>query len=140
MYSVLVVDDEKIIRDGVSELLKLEETLELDVVSAASVSDALLLLESRMFDIIITDIRMPQLSGLDFFDVILKRWLRSRVIFLTGLSEFEYVYKVQNHAKYVLKSDGDEKILAAIKETIAEIENDLYIDQTTHSNKALARV
>jgi len=140
MYSVLVVDDEKIIRDGVCELLKLEEVIELDVISAGSVNDALQLLESRMFDIIITDIRMPQLTGLDFFDVILKRWPRSRVIFLTGLSEFEYVYKVQNQAKYVLKSEGDEKIIAAVKETISEIENDLYINQTAHSNKMLTKV
>ncbi len=128
MYSILLVDDEKIIREGVFELLSMAE-LDLDLTMAASAVEALSILEQRKIDILVMDIRMPQMSGLELYDVIRVRWPHSKMIFLTGHLEFEYVYKVHAHARYVLKAEEDEKILEAVRETIKEIENDLLLEQ-----------
>ena len=69
MHSVLLVDDEKIIREGVYELLSMAD-LDLDLAMAASAVEAISVLEERKIDLVIADICMPQMTGLDLFDVI----------------------------------------------------------------------
>lgn len=128
MYSVLLVDDEKIIREGVYELLSMAD-LDLDLTMAASAVEAISILSERKIDIALMDICMPQMSGLELYDLILQRWPRCKMIFLTGHLEFDYVYKVHKHARYVLKAEEDEKIVEAVKESIDEIENDLLLEQ-----------
>lgn len=131
MYSVLIVDDEKMIRDDVYGLLSMEESLELDLTTAASGVEAQAILEKRKIDIVIMDINMPQMSGLELYDIVRERWPFCKVIFLTGYSEFDYVYKVHKHAKYVLKAEEDEKILEALRESVEEIENSLLLERLT---------
>ncbi|WP_461878518.1 response regulator transcription factor [Fusicatenibacter sp.] len=127
MYNVLIVDDEKMIRDDLCSLLAMEEEWELDLTTAASGIEAQSVLEERKIDIAIMDINMPQMSGLELYDIILERWPHCKMIFLTGYADFDYVYKVSKHARYVLKAEDDEKILEAVRETIAELENDLLL-------------
>lgn len=131
MYSVLIVDDEKMIRDDVCGLLSMEESLELDLTTAASGVEAQAILEKRKIDIVIMDINMPQMSGLELYDIVRERWPFCKVIFLTGYSDFDYVYKVHKHAKYVLKAEEDEKILEALRESVEEIENSLLLERLT---------
>lgn len=131
MYSVLIVDDEKMIRDDVYGLLSMEESLELDLTMAASGVEAQAILEKRKIDIVIMDINMPQMSGLELYDIVRERWPFCKVIFLTGYSDFDYVYKVHKHAKYVLKAEEDEKILEALRESVEEIENSLLLERLT---------
>ncbi len=129
MYSVLIVDDEKMIRDDVYELLTMEEDLELDLVTSACAAQAQQIMEERKIDIAIMDIDMPQMSGLELFDIVRERWPHCKVIFLTGYSDFSFIYRVHKHAKYVLKGEEDENILTAVRETIAELENDLLLER-----------
>lgn len=129
MYNVLIVDDEKMIRDDLCNLLAMEEEWELDLATAASGIEAQKVLEERKIDIAIMDINMPQMSGLELYDVILEGWPHCKMIFLTGYADFDYVYKVSKHARYVLKAEEDEKILEAVRETIADLENDLLLQQ-----------
>ena len=127
MYNVLIVDDEKMIRDDLCSLLAMEEEWELDLTTAASGIEAQKVLEERKIDIAIMDINMPQMSGLELYDVILERWPHCKMIFLTGYADFDYVYKVSRHARYVLKAEEDEKILEAVCETMEELESDLLM-------------
>ncbi|MGN0998187.1 MAG: response regulator [Faecousia sp.] len=130
MYSVLLVDDEKIIREGVYELLSMAD-LDLDLTMAASAVEAISILSERRIDIALMDICMPQMSGLELYDLIRQRWPRCKMIFLTGHLEFDYVYKVHKHARYVLKVEDDSQIVEAVKESIEEIENALLLEQMT---------
>ena len=91
MYRVLIVDDEKMIRDDVYGLLSMEESMELDLTTAASGVEAQAILEKRKIDIVIMDINMPQMSGLELYDIVRERWPFCKVIFLTGYSDFDYV-------------------------------------------------
>ncbi len=133
MYRVLLVDDEKIIREGIYELLSMAD-LDLDLTMAASAVEAISVLEERKIDIILMDICMPQMSGLELYDVIRARWPYCKMIFLTGHLEFDYVYKVHKHARYILKAEEDEKIVEAVRESIDEIENDLLLERMTLSH------
>lgn len=137
MYNLLLVDDEKIIREGIYELLSMEESLELNLFMAASAIEAEGILEERKIDIVLTDIQMPQVTGIELMDIIRKRWPHCKIIFLTGYSEFDYVYQVHNYARYVLKAEEDGKIVEAVQEAIEEIENDFLIEQITRNSSVL---
>jgi PAS domain S-box-containing protein len=81
--AVLVVDDEAAVRDMLSEILR---NAGHSVVTAVSGREALVRLDSAPYDVILTDIRMPELDGRDLFREIAVRWPERapRVVFLTG--------------------------------------------------------
>ena len=135
MYSVLIVDDEKLIREDLFGLLSLQEQWELDIACAASAVEAQTIFEERKIDIVITDINMPKMSGLELYDVIREQWPYCKMIFLTGYADFDYVYKVHKHARYVLKAEEDEKLLEALQESMEELGSDLLLEQLSDSVK-----
>ena len=81
--TVLVVDDEEEIRDSLSEILIGARHR---VVTARSGREALQRMAERNYDVILTDIRMPDLDGRALYREIEQRWpaLASRVVFITG--------------------------------------------------------
>lgn len=127
MYRLLVVDDEKLARESVYSLLATQNDMELELLTADSAVRAVSILESEQIDIAIMDINMPQMTGLELYDVVREKWPQCKVIFLTGYSEFDYVYKVHKHARYVLKADREEVLIEAVKESIREIDNEMIL-------------
>lgn len=136
MYRLLIVDDEPGIVDGLYQVFKQDESFELDVVKAYSGMEALDYLRTMRIDVLLSDIRMPGLSGLNLLDEVVCNWPGCRVILLTGYSEFDYVYTaIQNPGvKYILKTEGDEVVIDAVKDSInqiaQEIEQKDIIDRT----------
>ena len=131
MYRLLIVDDERIARESVYGLLATQDDLELELLTADSAVRAVSILETERVDITIMDINMPQMTGLELYSVVREKWPQCKVIFLTGYSEFDYVYQVHTHARYVLKADREEVLLDAVRESIREIENELLIQRGT---------
>lgn len=83
---ILVVDDEEVIRDVCSQILQ-EEGYQ--VVAAASGMEALRLVSDDAFDAVVTDIMMPDMSGLELLEVIKRTSLEIRSVVITGLGTFE---------------------------------------------------
>jgi PAS domain S-box-containing protein len=81
--TILVVDDEPEIRDALAEILT---SAEHHVVTASSGREALDRLAAENYDVILTDIRMPDLDGRALYREIAKRWPGriARVVFVTG--------------------------------------------------------
>ncbi|QAY65262.1 response regulator [Paenibacillus protaetiae] len=127
MFRLLVVDDETIIADGLSEILQNTAALELDVYKAYSGLEAVKLFDRTRFDIVLTDIRMPEMDGLQLLEQIRKRWPECKVIFLTGFNEFSYVYSAIQYegVSYLLKTEGYDKIISKVEAAVAEIETGL---------------
>lgn len=99
MYRLLIVDDESHVVDWLYELFRDIDHIEFDIYRAYSASSALLLMEKAKIDIVITDINMPRMNGLQLVEKIKTEWPECRVIFLTGYNEFEYAHKaIQNDA------------------------------------------
>lgn len=93
MYSILVIDDEPLIRLGLRKSLKWEDYgfyIKDDVECA---DDALELLKNNKYDVIITDIRMPETDGLKFIEVVKKENINSYFVIISGYDEFEYAKK-----------------------------------------------
>lgn len=124
MYRVLIVDDERMARESVQSLLSTQPDMELETWMAESAMKAIAILELERIDIAILDINMPQVTGMELYETVRRNWPQCKVIFLTGYSEFDYVYKVHKHAKYVLKAESDEVLVEAVRESVAEIEKE----------------
>lgn len=124
MYRILIVDDEPDIVDSLYILFKDLEQIELDVYRAYTAKEALGWLNRMKVDIVLTDIRMPGMTGLQMMEIILDNWPDCRVIFLTGYNEFDYVYSAikRNGVKYLLKNEGHEAIVETVENVVKEIE------------------
>jgi DNA-binding NtrC family response regulator len=84
--SVLVVDDEEVIRRGYARTLARPDR---EVATAWNGSEALRELEHRRFDVVLLDLRMPEMDGMDVLKIIKERWPESEVVVITGYPSVE---------------------------------------------------
>jgi DNA-binding NtrC family response regulator len=85
MAEILVVDDDDVIRDTLWELLSLEHACQ----TADTAEAALAKLEAQTFDVVLTDISMPGLSGKELLTSVLEMHPGTPVIMISGLSDQE---------------------------------------------------
>jgi two-component system, response regulator YesN len=126
MHNLLLVDDEPIIVDSLYRFLSELDELELNIYKAYSGSQAIEIFSKTRIDIVISDISMPNISGIELQKFILKQWPKCRVIFLTAYDEFEYIKAAIRGGSidYVLKGEGDEAIAVALHKAIENIKNE----------------
>lgn len=91
--SILVVDDEENARIGLSKLLRQEGY---DVVSVANGLDALQHLAQQPVDLVITDIRMPEMDGMRFLRELCERYPATQVIMMTAYGGVESYLEAMN--------------------------------------------
>lgn len=117
MFRMLIVDDEPIIVDGLFTMLQDASHMELELYKAYSAEEAIKSLQKHRMDIVLTDIEMPKYNGLFLQDQIQQQWPRCKVVFLTGYAHSQYMHQSirQGAVDYVLKTEGDEAILAAVE-------------------------
>ncbi|QNK57815.1 response regulator [Paenibacillus sp. PAMC21692] len=130
MLRLLIVDDEPDIADGLYTLLEERFPFELELYKAYSGKTALEWIRRGKFDIVLTDIRMPVLSGLELHKHIRRLWPRCKVVFLTGHSEFDYVYEAiqYDNTSYLLKTEGHETIMETIGKLTEDIAGERQIE------------
>ena len=90
---VMVVDDHTIVRDGISALLALVRDIEV-VGEASCGSEALKMVKSVEPDVILMDIAMPDMSGLEATRQICKEFPKTKVIALTQHDDREFVFPI----------------------------------------------
>ena len=91
MASILIIDDEEIIRALLRSVL---ETAGYEVTEAANGNIGLELYRQRPRDLVITDIRMPELNGLDMLLELTREFLHAKVIAISGAIEEKNVLDV----------------------------------------------
>ncbi|WP_308638272.1 response regulator [Paenibacillus silvisoli] len=130
LHRMLIVDDEPYIVDSLRELFEETEQLKLDLFTATSASEALDWLGKTRIDIVLSDIRMPGMTGLELQERIRERWPSCKVIFLSGHNEFDYVQAaIQNgSAGYLLKTDDDEDIIRTVEKAVRELASERTIN------------
>jgi two-component system, response regulator YesN len=134
MYKVLLVDDEPLILQGLKCIVKWEE-LNLEVAATASNgSEALSILQNQEIDILITDIRMQNVNGLELIKSIREQNKNIKCIVLSGYSEFNYVKEAAKLGieNYILKPVDKNELLSTLTTTVNKIENEstkVLVDQ-----------
>ena len=94
---VLVVDDEESLRHMLTVLLKREGY---DATAVASGEQALAELEQRPYDVVLSDIRMPKLGGLELVDEIKKRNLPTTVILMSAFGNIDVAIEAMKRGAY----------------------------------------
>jgi two-component system response regulator YesN len=119
---MLIVDDEPIIVEGLSELFS-QSDHPLEVYQAFDGLEALAIARKLRIDILLTDIEMPEMNGIELQKEVQRLWPRCKSIFLTGYNEFDYIQSsIRGGAiDYVLKTEGDDSIVASVKKAIRVI-------------------
>lgn len=137
MHRLLIVDDEPHVTDWLVELFTGREDMPLDVFKAYSAKSALEWLSRSRIDIVLTDINMPKMNGLEMMKVIRSSWPECKVVFLTGHNDFEYAYEaIRNEASgYVLKTESDREIVAAVEKAMRQIEESHRIESLVHKSR-----
>ncbi|GIP34123.1 response regulator [Paenibacillus sp. J2TS4] len=131
MYNILIVDDEPKIVNMLYEQLREWDKVDWEVYRAYSAAEALQTIVATKIDIVLTDIHMPGMSGLELQARICKQWPRCKVIFLTGYNDFDYIQTAMRNGAvdYILKIDDDDAIIASIDKAIRSLQNDVAIEQ-----------
>lgn len=136
MYRVLLVDDEPWVLRGLRGFFASMGDRYKIIGEAENGKDALALAQEKNPDIVITDIRMPDMDGLAFVTALREHNIRARVIMLSGYAEFEYARKALqlNVDNYLLKPLDRRELgeaLTEIEEKLAKEQmEDLEVQET----------
>jgi len=116
MIKVLIVDDQALIREGLSLMLDLYDEIEI-AGEANNGEEAIDFLKKEEIDVILMDIRMPVMDGVEATKVIKEKYPNTRVIILTTFNEDEYIFKgLKNGADgYILKDVSSKELVNIIK-------------------------
>ena len=107
LYRIILVDDEEEVRKSIIRKIKWEENGFLVAGDAENGEDALEKIELLEPDLILTDIRMPYMDGLELSRRLKERYPSIRIIIFSGFDEFEY-------AKEAIRIEVEEYILKPI--------------------------
>lgn len=124
--NILLVDDEDYVLDYLEEQIPWTTLGIMDVYRANSAVEALKIAEEISLSIIMTDIRMPETSGVELLATLQRYYPSTKVILLSGYSEFEYALKALQYgaADYLLKPVTEDEILICLKKVLIKIEDE----------------
>jgi DNA-binding NarL/FixJ family response regulator len=116
MIRVLVADDQTVVRGGLRMILDSQEGIEV-VAEAADGQEALRLVASLDPDVVLMDIRMPVLDGIEATRRLTDAGARARVLVLTtyGLDEHVYGALKAGAAGFLLKTDSPQRLVEAVR-------------------------
>lgn len=125
MYRVLIADDERIIRDGISKMI---DWASLGLELAGTAEDGRAARESvekLHAEIVITDIRMPEMDGLELIQALQASRPETMFIILSGHGEFEYANQAMKYGvkHYILKPCDESEIEEALKAVVEELDH-----------------
>jgi DNA-binding NarL/FixJ family response regulator len=112
---VLIVDDHPVVRVGLATLLRKESTLKI-VGAAHSAEEALSLLDRLAVDLMLLDLRMPKISGIDLLHMLKDRPNRPAVVILSSYEYEDEIYRAvkAGAAGYLSKDASRVEIVTAI--------------------------
>ncbi|TJY44089.1 response regulator [Cohnella pontilimi] len=123
MVQLMIVDDEIHVVDRFHSTVDWQSLGVEQVYKAYSGPEALSILEQFSIDIVMTDIRMPAMNGLQLIAEIRRRWPKTKCILLSGYSEFQYAKEALVHQTedYLLKPVKEAELLSTIRRVIEKV-------------------
>ncbi len=127
MYKLLLVDDEEDVREGVIQEIDWNRYGFEVIGTAENGKEALELIDRCLPDVVVTDIQMPFLNGLQLAEEIRKGYPTTKIIILTGFDEFEYAQKAVklDIDEYVLKPFSSQELIEALVKVKSQIDEEI---------------
>ena len=126
MIRVLIVDDEKIVRKGLASFMPWKEFGMVVVGEASNGENALQFMETNKVDLLLTDLSMPVMSGIELMREVRQRYPHIQIVVMTLHQEFEYVQEalrlgaIDYIAKTQLEKEQFEDVLGRIASLIEQ--------------------
>src|SRR5688572_16158531 len=116
---ILLCDDQAVIRDGLEMLLNLEKDFQV-VASAQDGAEAIEFAEKHKPDLILMDLKMPSVNGIEATREIRKKFPNIKILVLTTYDDDEWVFDAirAGASGYLLKDTSRQKIIEAIRGTM----------------------
>lgn len=113
---ILIVEDELLISRGIQAKLRQTDLPISSMECAASAEQAYALIQQKEFDVVLTDIKMGQMSGIDLIENVRKTNDRIEFIILSGFAEFSYAQRAMHLGvdQYLLKPISKDKLREAV--------------------------
>ncbi|ANY76306.1 DNA-binding response regulator [Paenibacillus ihbetae] len=113
---VLIVDDDALIRDGLKILIEIEDDFEV-IGTAANGQEAFEMCQLKSPDLVLMDIRMPVMDGVQGTRLIKRHFQNMKVVLLTTFKDEEYIKEaVKSGAEgYILKNQSSESIIESLR-------------------------
>lgn len=123
MITILIVDDEKLIRAGIKKILGDDIQIPISLIEAKNGEEALEICKNDMPDLLITDIRMPRMDGVELMHALAKLELKPAIIILSGFDDFAYAKEAISYGavSYILKPVDRKELVSAVSTTIAKV-------------------
>jgi DNA-binding NtrC family response regulator len=118
MADILVVDDDEVIRETLDELLSASYSCQ----TADTAEQALAKLEAQRFDVVLTDISMPGLNGMELLKRVVEKYPGTPVIIISGHSD-------QDHAEELISRGAFDYLLKPFRLEVVEESVRRAIDQ-----------
>lgn len=134
MFQVLLVDDEPFILQGLRVLIDWEEEGYEIAAALENGEEAVAFLKKNQVDLIIADIKMPGMTGLELLEKIREEKLSNAYyVILSGYNDFSYAQQAirNNCTDYILKPVEKESLIAILRK-IARLSEDSEIDRQNH--------
>ncbi|OAK29621.1 DNA-binding response regulator [Bacillus wiedmannii] len=118
-YNVLIVDDHFVVREGLKLILETSDSFQI-IGEAANGEEALSFIEKKEPDVILMDLNMPKMSGLETIEALNKKQNHTPIIILTTYNEDELMLKgIELGAKgYLLKDTDRENLFRTLEAAI----------------------
>ena len=123
MVTIVIADDEKLIRTGLKIILQENLDIPLEILEAKNGKEAFDLCNEKNPDLLITDIRMPIMDGVELMKNLASIPRKQNIIVLSGYDDFQYAkVAIQSGAlSYILKPVDKKELIAAVKNAIMEV-------------------
>ena len=136
MYKLLIVEDEGLIREGLNYLIDWDEYGIEIVGEAINGKHGIELVEQLHPDIIITDIKMPVMNGLDMIKYLRRENPTIKIIVTSGYDDFQFVREalVQGVENYLLKPVKDTELASTILAVLEKLEKEEVLEDSLTVN------
>lgn len=141
LWKVIVVEDNEIVRESICKKIPWS-SLEIEISSSfKDGKSAWDYMQEKHVDLVISDIVMPLMSGIDLAQNIFKNELSIKIILISAYNEFEYAKNAIRFgvSAYVTKPVEHDDLVGKVKETLHEIEENRYIQRTLEKSFPVIR-
>lgn len=116
MIRILLAEDQAMVRQGLKMMIETDPGIEVTG-EAVNGKQAVALCETQAFDLVIMDIRMPEMDGLEATRIILSRWPKCKVLILTTFNDDEYALEALKSGAcgYMLKDADTSELIRSIR-------------------------